>query len=242
MPPCSKFIIFIPTNNNFMNSAISVFCMACLFFLFSCNRQAMLQNEAPVCIKQQIELIESSPPQSQPVEIWKWTNRNGKVYYYITSPCCDQYNYIHDTNCQEVCAPDGGENNLGDGNCPDLEENVTQELVWKDDRNYIARSTQEDDRKALEEQFATIRELANSNECVDAANWKIAAYGSKACGGPQGHLAYSKEIDEDYFLELLADYKQAERAYNEKYNIVSDCMVVAKPETIVCEEGKAVLQ
>lgn len=43
-----------------------------------------------------------------------------QTVYYVTSPCCDQYNYVYDENKEALCAPDGGFTGRGDGKCSDF--------------------------------------------------------------------------------------------------------------------------
>ncbi len=78
----------------------------------------------PDCVK---EMQISSDP---PIEIWEWRYPN-KTYYYLVSPCCDQYNPLFSEDCEFVCAPDGGLSGTGDGTCPDLSGEVTKRLLWK---------------------------------------------------------------------------------------------------------------
>lgn len=84
----------------------------------------------PSCIDIRIEEARRSGS-NPPLEVWRWETANGITYFYFTSDCCDQYNYLYDTNCNEVCAPDGGLTGEGDGRCPEFAEPVEKRLVWK---------------------------------------------------------------------------------------------------------------
>ena len=70
-------------------------------------------NNDQNCIDDKITELKSAPIQNPRAEIWKWED-NGIIYYYITSDCCDQYNYLYNENCEIVCAPDGGITGNGD--------------------------------------------------------------------------------------------------------------------------------
>lgn len=64
--------------------------------------------------------------------IWKW-EVDKKWYFYVSAPCCDQFNYLYDEDCNIICAPDGGIAGTGDGNCPDWVANVpeeSKEKIW----------------------------------------------------------------------------------------------------------------
>ncbi len=89
--------------------------------------------DVPKCVDKKIKQIKKEPPTNPRTEVWRW-KVDGKTYYYITSDCCDQYNYLYDDKCQVVCAPDGGFSGNGDGNCPSFSGNVEEKLVWKDER------------------------------------------------------------------------------------------------------------
>jgi len=98
----------------------------------------------------------------------------------------------------------------------------------------------EEDQAALAAMFAEIKATAESIVCENAEDWKFTPYGSKACGGPQGYIAYSTQIDETTFLESVAVYAQAEAEFNIKWGIVSTCELELPPLNIICVDGKAV--
>lgn len=89
--------------------------------------------DAPLCIIEIIQTIKNDAVRNPPGEVWKWVVGDD-IYYYITSDCCDQYNYLLNESCEVVCAPDGGITGLGDGNCPDFNGAIEKTRIWKDDR------------------------------------------------------------------------------------------------------------
>lgn len=102
-------------------------------------------------------------------------------------------------------------------------------------------SEQEKDHQDLMDLFNEISELANSVSCTDASDWTFTAYGSKACGGPQGYIAYSNQIDTEAFLEKVEAYRIAENAYNIKWSISSTCDIAKQPTSVECQNGHPVL-
>ena len=104
-----------------------------LIAVSACNKPD-LQTDVPNCIEKKIKKAMNASVQNPPMEVWKWTD-NSNTYYYVTSGCCDQFNYLYDDKCNIVCAPDGGFSGGGDGNCPTLQGTVVKTLVWKDPRN-----------------------------------------------------------------------------------------------------------
>jgi hypothetical protein len=101
--------------------------------MFSSCENTTVNNNVPTCINVKIEEFKNGPVLNPPTEIWQW-DVNGQTFYYITSTCCDQYNYLYNANCDIVCAPDGGIIGNGDGKCPEFSSEVTKTLLWKDNR------------------------------------------------------------------------------------------------------------
>ena len=116
---------------NFRNIKIAVVLLGILFLSINCNKAEI---DIPNCIDAKIKALKNAPIQNPPAEVWKWED-TGKTYYYITSDCCDQYNYLYDENCEVVCAPDGGITGNGDDNCHEFSSEIVKILLWKDKRN-----------------------------------------------------------------------------------------------------------
>lgn len=102
-------------------------------FLVSCN-ELNLDVEVPKCIEREIRKIKRDGVRNPPAKVWQWTV-DESTYYYITSDCCDQFNYLYDSNCNIVCSPDGGFSGGGDGKCPNFKGQIVKTLVWEDGRN-----------------------------------------------------------------------------------------------------------
>ena len=98
-------------------------------------------------------------------------------------------------------------------------------------------TAQEEAHKYLMVLFDEIEALTYTNSCVDGINWTFTAYGSKACGGFQGYIPYSINIDTDAFLNKVEVYTIAEKKFNIKWGIISDCLVVIEPEGVECING-----
>ena len=87
---------------------------------------------------------------------------------------------------------------------------------------------------------AEIIRLAESVPCTNASEWKFTPMGSKACGGPARYIAYHQSVERE-LLDLVEQFTTAQKAYNERNNVLSDCLLVGPPRTIQCEANKAVL-
>jgi hypothetical protein len=98
-------------------------------------------------------------------------------------------------------------------------------------------SEQELEHKNLMALFDEIQNLSYSVSCLNANGWLFTAYGSKACGGSQGYIAYSSEIDTVIFLQKTASYTQLEKNFNIKWGVLSDCSLPNTPISVACQNG-----
>jgi len=103
----------------------------------------------------------------------------------------------------------------------------------EDDQNITAKN--------LENQLAGIHSVINADSCSETGKCSFLAYGSKACGGPQGYLLFSNQVDVEALTKRVEAYNKAEDAYNKRFGVISDCMVVTPPSQLACENGKCVL-
>lgn len=100
------------------------------------------------------------------------------------------------------------------------------------------------DEKGAEEKrlvglYAEIEALSKQEACEDASQWEYTAIGSKPCGGPSGYIAYSTQIDTEYFLSRVALYTTLHEEFNKKWGINSDCAVEPVPIGVECVDGEA---
>jgi|TARA_B110000879_G_C11177837_1_gene516963 hypothetical protein len=102
--------------------------------------------------------------------------------------------------------------------------------------------TQEQQAQNLDQMFSEIEILATSENCDDSAEWTFTSYGSKACGGPLGFIAYPINIGTELFLKKIEEYTTAQQEFNQKWGIVSDCSVPSQPSEIICENGSPVFE
>jgi len=90
----------------------------------------------------------------------------------------------------------------------------------------------------MQEIYKLMVSLSEAENCSQSADWLFTAYGSKACGGPIGYIAYSKKINQDYFLGLVDRFTKLQSEYNQKTGAVSDCALAIRPTGVTCENGK----
>lgn len=92
----------------------------------------------------------------------------------------------------------------------------------------------------LEQEMKKIHILIAAGSCETASNCHYMPYGSKACGGPQGYLIYSSNVDEEELEALVKSYTKKEDLYNRLHGIMSDCSIPIPPEKLDCQEGKCI--
>lgn len=87
------------------------------------------------------------------------------------------------------------------------------------------------DRSIIEQLERDARRLANAEGCRDVSACRVAPLGVKACGGPRDYIAYCvTATDTAALFRKLEELARAERAYNEKYGIMSTCEILLRPE------------
>lgn len=79
--------------------------------------------------------------------------------------------------------------------------------------------------------------------CDSSAQCRSIGIGHKACGGPEGYLAWSSKRNGDgqRLSALVAQHKEIRRAEVEKSGMLSNCSYLPDPGAR-CEKGRCVLQ
>lgn len=116
-------------------------------------------------------------------------------------------------------------------------DNLPKDISLKPENNH----SQQQDREMLAVMIKDIEDQIAKVSCNDASQWKYAAIGAKPCGGPSSYIAYPIEL-EDELLPKIETFTQMQSAFNKKYQLMSDCMLVQPPTAIECVDGKAVLK
>ena len=82
------------------------------------------------------------------------------------------------------------------------------------------------------------RRLAIADGCTGAGQCTSAPVGVKGCGGPRDFVVYCvTATDTAALLRKLDELARAERAYNERYSIASDCMLRTAPAVSLAGQG-----
>lgn len=101
-----------------------------------------------------------------------------------------------------------------------------------------ATGSQEEERNSLNQRKLQILEFINSHTCRSDSECRYVPFGAKPCGGPWTYLAYPTSIDTSRLFVMIRDYNTAEKTYNKKWGIVSDCSIPAPPDSVRCINGK----
>ena len=86
----------------------------------------------------------------------------------------------------------------------------------------------------LTKKYQEIVNYIGGFSCGQATNCNYIAVGSKACGGPQIYLAFPSTVNLDTLQAMVTEYNNLEKEYNTRNGVVSDCMIVAPPNTLDC--------
>lgn len=122
------------------------------------------------------------------------------------------------------------------GSAKDVDANLPKDISERP----VDESSQKYDQAQLDQLRASIESEVTKEKCTNASAWAFAPMGAKACGGPQLYIAYPKKM-ETVILERINDYTEKVKAFNQKYGVISDCMMVNPPTGIKCISGKAEL-
>jgi hypothetical protein len=119
-------------------------------------------------------------------------------------------------------------------------KNVDAHLPKDVSERPLDENSQKYDQAQLDILKTSIESEISKEKCTDATEWTFAPIGAKACGGPQFYIAYPKKM-ETAILAKINDYTEKVKAFNQKYGITSDCMMIMPPTSIQCVNGKAEL-
>lgn len=96
------------------------------------------------------------------------------------------------------------------------------------------------DRARIDSLVTIARTLARADGCTSAAACRTAGLGVKACGGFKEFLVYCSATTDSVALASAVDLVNSlERDFNERYELVSDCMMLLEPRVQV-EGGSCV--
>jgi hypothetical protein len=95
----------------------------------------------------------------------------------------------------------------------------------------IPSGNEASDRATLDEVRARARALASTTGCT-TGTCEVLGLGQKPCGGPWEYVAYCPTTTDGTALRAAAtELARVERAFNERYGVVSDCSVTPYPST-----------
>jgi len=85
--------------------------------------------------------------------------------------------------------------------------------------------------------LAQMRALIGNASCTDGSQCRTLPIGARACGGPEGYLAYSTSSAPEAELKALAERHKQERAdFHAKSGMMSNCRFMPDPGA-VCVAG-----
>ena len=97
---------------------------------------------------------------------------------------------------------------------------------------------QEVEKRAMDKLKSELIILAENSISSEEYKCNFVGFGSKPCGGHWQYLIYSSSIDTIKFLAKVENYNKLEKEFNQKWDIISDCILVVPPDSVICEDGK----
>jgi hypothetical protein len=91
-------------------------------------------------------------------------------------------------------------------------------------------AAQQYDSERLQELRTLIEKEIGTPTANEPIQCKLIAFGSKPCGGPARYLVYSTaRTNEDKLKQLVNEFNQLAKKFNEERKTLSDCMFVTEP-------------
>ncbi len=92
-------------------------------------------------------------------------------------------------------------------------------------------AAQQSNPERLEQLRRMITEEIGKPLASNPSQCKLIAFGSKPCGGPATYLVYSTvKTNESRLTQLVSEYNERQKKYNEERGVISDCMFVTEPK------------
>ena len=116
------------------------------FFICGCAKETATVinqniNGHPSWVDQFITAKQAAKAENPPASVSQCAYNNETVYY-VPSPCCDMYNNLYDQDKNKICAPSGGGNGQGDGQCQDFSyEKNNCAKIWEDTRTPFSNNS-----------------------------------------------------------------------------------------------------
>lgn len=129
----NKDFINLKIQQNMKNYLMLIFLSLFFFANVNCTKENP-DSGIPECVQEKIKQLENEGVRNPPASIWQYDYK-GQTVYYVPPYCCDFYGLLYESNCNLICAPDGGLTGKGDGKCKDFfTESKNGKLIWQDSR------------------------------------------------------------------------------------------------------------
>ena len=103
-----------------------------------------------------------------------------------------------------------------------------------------APANQEAEKAVIDDLKVEVKTMSEASVCSEEFTCYSVGIGAKPCGGFWEYIVYSDSIDVVSFFAKIETLNELEKAYNEKYMILSDCSVAMPPSSMDCVDGKCV--
>jgi hypothetical protein len=112
---------------------MKLLALSLFVFVTACNK-IDLPLDTPVCVGHLIEDILDEEVRNPPANVTEYEYA-GEKYYYVPPYCCDAFSALYDSDCNFICAPDGGFSGGGDETCSAFTDSLSGgTVIWEDKR------------------------------------------------------------------------------------------------------------
>lgn len=220
-----------------MKNFVPVFIVV-LIGLTSCEDDVYSSDEVVVkaCVDAKITDFEEKDICSKSGDVKEYVFQNQQVYVFNPGDCgADMTAEVIDANCTTLGYLGGITGNTKI-NGVDFSNASYVRTLWRKDPNN-KQAIQQDEATQLANQKLAIENTVASYSCTNESDWTFMAIGSKACGGPEGYIAFPKSIAQTV-MPQIESYTQARKEFDIKWGMASDCAYAVPPSKVTCNNGK----
>ena len=218
------------------------YIMIFLVVLVACGPDDYRPNSPTVkaCLDQKIQNFDKQSICDMSGDVKEYAFQGKQVYVFNPGDCgADFTSEVIDNQCNVLGYLGGITGNEKINGVSFLAVAVYVQTIWKKNR-YDYTDEMEMEAQKIAYEYDQIKSIASSTSCTDASQWTFYAIGSKACGGPEGYIAFPKNIASTLIPRIDA-YTQSRKDFDQRWNAYSNCSFALAPSKVDCVNGKAEL-
>ncbi len=189
------------------------------------------------CVDQKIVAFDNQKMCPDTGDVKEYLFQGKQIYVFNPGDCgADMTSEVIDSQCNTLGFLGSITGNTKINN-EDFSNAVYVRTIWARNKQVKYEEQKESERLVLENEYKSIVALVSTTTCNDPLLWSFTAIGSKACGGPDGYIAFPKEIASS-FVERVQKYNSEKENFNKRWSVISDCAYALPPSRVDCKDGK----